>query len=386
MTACSDTLVDLAPARATRTAGGGGVSLEARAATSLEKPRRPGLLESSGVSVAMMERNMEVTAYCNCGKCCCWEHGLLVSPTHYLALSQKTRTLFPIPSLRLKRRRKNPYQDEKQQKTYIFDKYWTATTLRGCVYEGESKQKNQNARIPIPLSLSLSLFLCVSDKYGSSSYFFLRGCCRKNKNRQDGSRGPTQAGEARPSERAVLTVSRPAPPPPAVVCAEHLTRRLSILRSLFPLSQQAAPPCAAGGTRPLVPPRPDRDHRSGPRPVPFRHAHVSTGHKNDPRHQLPHLTSLSLSCDRVLSGAPHRYVPGYGWGEVRDCGSAIKGPHRLDLFFNSHGEALKWGRRQCRVKVVRPNKEWIDRQVLVPGAVKGAVKGVDRAIQCLFGG
>ena len=157
MTACSDTLVDLAPARATRTAGGGGVSLEARAATSLEKPRRPGLLESSGVSVAMMERNMEVTAYCNCGKCCCWEHGLLVSPTHYLALSQKTRTLFPIPSLRLKRRRKNPYQDEKQQKTYIFDKYWTATTLRGCVYEGESKQKNQNARIPIPLSLSLSL-------------------------------------------------------------------------------------------------------------------------------------------------------------------------------------------------------------------------------------
>mmetsp|Transcript_4899 Transcript_4899/g.17191 ORF Transcript_4899/g.17191 Transcript_4899/m.17191 type:complete len:232 (-) Transcript_4899:331-1026(-) len=59
---------------------------------------------------------------------------------------------------------------------------------------------------------------------------------------QDGSRGPAQAGEARPSERAVLT--------------------------------QAAPPCAAGGTRPLVPPRPDRDHRSGPRPLPFRHAHV----------------------------------------------------------------------------------------------------------------
>ena len=119
---------------------------------------RDRLLESSCVSVATMERNMEVTAYCNCGKCCCWEHGLLVSPTHYLALSQ-TRTLFPIPSLRLKRRRKNPYQDEKEQKTYIFDKYWTATTLRGCVYEGESKQKNQNARIPIPLPLSLSV--CV---------------------------------------------------------------------------------------------------------------------------------------------------------------------------------------------------------------------------------
>ena len=106
----------------------------------------------------MMERNMEVTAYCNCGKCCCWEHGLLVSPTHYLALSQ-TRT-FPIPSLRLKRRRKNPYQDEKEQKTFIFDKYWTATTLRGCVYEGESKQKNQTPE-SLSLSLSLSLSVCV---------------------------------------------------------------------------------------------------------------------------------------------------------------------------------------------------------------------------------
>ena len=139
-----------------------GVSLEVRAPRQAATSRadRDRLLESSCVSVAMLERNMEVTAYCNCGKCCCWEHGLLVSPTHYLALSQKTRT-FPIPSLRLKRRRKNPYQDEKEQKTFIFDKYWTATTLRGCVYEGESKQKNQNARIPIPLPLSLSLCVCI---------------------------------------------------------------------------------------------------------------------------------------------------------------------------------------------------------------------------------
>ncbi len=39
------------------------------------------------------------------------------------------------------------------------------------------------------------------------------------------------------------------------------------------------------------------------------------------------------------------YIPGYGWGIVEDKGSAIKGKNRLDLFFDSHAEALRWGRR-----------------------------------------
>jgi 3D (Asp-Asp-Asp) domain-containing protein len=45
-------------------------------------------------------------------------------------------------------------------------------------------------------------------------------------------------------------------------------------------------------------------------------------------------------------------VPGYGWGEVHDKGSAIKG-NRLDLFFSSHKKALEWGRRTVKVKVYR---------------------------------
>jgi len=47
------------------------------------------------------------------------------------------------------------------------------------------------------------------------------------------------------------------------------------------------------------------------------------------------------------------YIPGYGWGRVEDKGSAIKGPQRLDLFFNSHKEALQWGRKTVRGKVQR---------------------------------
>jgi hypothetical protein len=44
-------------------------------------------------------------------------------------------------------------------------------------------------------------------------------------------------------------------------------------------------------------------------------------------------------------------IPGYGRGIVEDRGSAIKGPNRIDLFFNSHQEALIWGRKKVPVKI-----------------------------------
>jgi 3D (Asp-Asp-Asp) domain-containing protein len=43
------------------------------------------------------------------------------------------------------------------------------------------------------------------------------------------------------------------------------------------------------------------------------------------------------------------YVPGYGVGAVHDRGSAIKGMHRLDLFFRSHDDAKEWGRQELTV-------------------------------------
>ena len=48
------------------------------------------------------------------------------------------------------------------------------------------------------------------------------------------------------------------------------------------------------------------------------------------------------------------YVEGYGYGRVEDRGGAIKGT-RLDLWFSSHDEALKWGRKKnVSVKVWKP--------------------------------
>ena len=40
------------------------------------------------------------------------------------------------------------------------------------------------------------------------------------------------------------------------------------------------------------------------------------------------------------------YIPGYGYGTVEDRGGDIKGPHRLDLWFPSEREALRWGRQK----------------------------------------
>jgi len=45
------------------------------------------------------------------------------------------------------------------------------------------------------------------------------------------------------------------------------------------------------------------------------------------------------------------YVPGYGYGVVEDRGGAIKGPRRIDLYFDSHSDARRWGRQTVKVEI-----------------------------------
>ena len=47
------------------------------------------------------------------------------------------------------------------------------------------------------------------------------------------------------------------------------------------------------------------------------------------------------------------YIPQYGYGRVEDIGGDIKGMH-IDLYFHTHDEALRWGRRKTQVKVWKP--------------------------------
>ena len=56
--------------------------------------------------------------------------------------------------------------------------------------------------------------------------------------------------------------------------------------------------------------------------------------------------------------APSKYafntwieLEGYGTFVVEDRGGAIKG-NRIDRFFNTHQEALNWGRKKCKGKVL----------------------------------
>ena len=44
------------------------------------------------------------------------------------------------------------------------------------------------------------------------------------------------------------------------------------------------------------------------------------------------------------------WIPGYGSGTVQDIGGSIKGAH-IDIWFQSHAEALAWGARKIKVKV-----------------------------------
>lgn len=41
-------------------------------------------------------------------------------------------------------------------------------------------------------------------------------------------------------------------------------------------------------------------------------------------------------------------VPGYGYCVAHDTGSAVKGKH-IDVYFDTPGEARKWGRKQLQV-------------------------------------
>jgi 3D (Asp-Asp-Asp) domain-containing protein len=64
----------------------------------------------------------------------------------------------------------------------------------------------------------------------------------------------------------------------------------------------------------------------------------------------------------VLPLGSRIHVPGYHEGQsipVIDRGGAIKG-NKLDVFFPTHEQALKWGRRWLLVTVETPEQGWAD--------------------------
>ncbi|MCR4442073.1 MAG: 3D domain-containing protein [Peptococcaceae bacterium] len=55
---------------------------------------------------------------------------------------------------------------------------------------------------------------------------------------------------------------------------------------------------------------------------------------------------------RVIPLGTRLYVDGYGYAAALDTGSAIRG-NRIDLFFETRDEALRWGRRSVKVFILK---------------------------------
>ncbi len=94
----------------------------------------------------------------------------------------------------------------------------------------------------------------------------------------------------------------------------------------------------------------------------FWNKYISTGkNKGQPYSGLtasgtkPHEPQDGLfSIDTIIHPWMIRmHVPEYGYGIVEDRGSAIKGPKRIDLFFDSHSEALEWGNQYVDVDIYK---------------------------------
>ena len=69
-----------------------------------------------------------------------------------------------------------------------------------------------------------------------------------------------------------------------------------------------------------------------------------------PFHLLPEDGTIAADTNYYPFGT-RMHVPGYGWGVVEDRGGAIKGPDRIDLYFDSHSDALLWGRKKLAVEI-----------------------------------
>lgn len=54
---------------------------------------------------------------------------------------------------------------------------------------------------------------------------------------------------------------------------------------------------------------------------------------------------------RVIALGTKLYIEGYGYAVAADTGGAIKG-NKIDVFFESRGEAIQWGRRTVKVTIL----------------------------------
>ena len=90
----------------------------------------------------------------------------------------------------------------------------------------------------------------------------------------------------------------------------------------------------------------------------FWRAYVASGPNKGKRKIVGLTSSGTWARYGTIAADPRHYpygtvmiVPGYGRGVVEDIGGAIKGPRRIDVYFKTRRQALKWGRQTLKVRV-----------------------------------
>lgn len=76
--------------------------------------------------------------------------------------------------------------------------------------------------------------------------------------------------------------------------------------------------------------------------------YTHTGHRTATG-TYPHRGTMAVD-RRVIPMGSYGYVPGYGAVHAEDTGGAIKG-NRIDLFFETRGQAVSWGRRTVQLYI-----------------------------------
>ncbi|MBP3372792.1 MAG: G5 domain-containing protein, partial [Clostridia bacterium] len=78
-------------------------------------------------------------------------------------------------------------------------------------------------------------------------------------------------------------------------------------------------------------------------------AYTHTGH-NTATGTKPAYGTIAVDPSVIPLGT-RMYIPGYGYGVARDTGGAIKGT-RIDVFFETRSEAIRWGRRSVTIYIL----------------------------------
>uniref|UniRef100_A0A7S3BY41 3D domain-containing protein n=1 Tax=Prasinoderma singulare TaxID=676789 RepID=A0A7S3BY41_9VIRI len=274
---------------------------------------------------------VHTTAYCNCGLCCGWEWGVtLGSAPAYLPLctgqrrASGTRTIPLVP----RRRRRLP-NGKDHPYGHRFDPQRVADHARGALLG-----------IGLGVGAGLGLLACRYSLFPGGARLVSKGSLdilrKESLTREASAKGWRAAKKA---AAPYLSIG-------ALAGGTVGAQMLPVRRYWAETSLQGMPYTGhtATGDRPRSPRASLLSLKTLQTPwtIPLRLVTFQWGAVDG---------TIAADTDHHPFGT-RVFVPGYGWGTVADRGSMVAGATRLDLFHDSHREALRWGKKTIVAKIL----------------------------------